>query len=173
MIDIPAEFLLEVERLSASLDKMDYFEILAVGKAAKPAEIRRAYHARSRQFHPDRYHHTRLPRLGEDLLIISKRISEAYVILRDDKKRERYLEGIQGPQRHEKLRYTEVDEQERKTQQETALASTPQGRTFFQAAQKAVAENDKTTAIKHLKMAMMYEPQNPAFKSMIEELSKK
>jgi curved DNA-binding protein len=61
----------------------DYYEILGIGRDADEEEIRRTYRRLARQYHPDV---NREPG-AEDRF---KEISEAYEVLRDPEKRERY-----------------------------------------------------------------------------------
>src|SRR5882757_4317054 len=61
----------------------DYYEILGISRDADEEEIRRTYRRLARQYHPDV---NREPG-AEDRF---KEISEAYEVLRDPEKRERY-----------------------------------------------------------------------------------
>jgi len=61
----------------------DYYEVLGVGRGASDEEIRRAYRKLARKYHPD----VNKESGAEDRF---KEISEAYEVLRDPEKRERY-----------------------------------------------------------------------------------
>src|SRR5437588_4880641 len=61
----------------------DYYEALGVTRDASAEEIRRAYRRLARQYHPD----VNKEPGAEDRF---KEISEAYEVLRDPEKRERY-----------------------------------------------------------------------------------
>src|ERR1700710_3178138 len=61
----------------------DYYESLGVSRDASPEEIRRAYRALARKHHPD----VNKDAGAEDRF---KEVSEAYEVLRDPEKRERY-----------------------------------------------------------------------------------
>ncbi|GAM26325.1 hypothetical protein SAMD00019534_095000 [Acytostelium subglobosum LB1] len=64
--------------------KVDYYEVLKVAKTATPGEIRKAYYKLATEFHPDKNRND--PRAEE----MFKEISEAYQILSDPEKRQRY-----------------------------------------------------------------------------------
>ncbi len=64
--------------------KRDYYELLGVGRNASADEIKRAYRKLAVQFHPDR---NRDDAKAEETF---KRISEAYAVLGDGEKRQRY-----------------------------------------------------------------------------------
>jgi molecular chaperone DnaJ len=60
--------------------KRDYYEVLGVGKAASPDEIKKAYRRLAIEYHPDRG--------GSEEKF--KEINEAYEVLKDTEKRRRY-----------------------------------------------------------------------------------
>ena len=103
-------FLLEIDARSTALEALDYFEVLRVPTTAGPAEIKAAYYRESRAYHPDRYAALPSPELRELIGRIYRRVNEAYTVLRDDAKRQRYLADVSGPERAAKLRFTEAEE---------------------------------------------------------------
>ena len=64
--------------------KDDFYKMLGVGRKAKPEEIRKAYKRLARKFHPDV---NPGDKSAEDRF---KRVSEAYDVLSDPKKRQIY-----------------------------------------------------------------------------------
>lgn len=164
-------FLTEVETLSAVLDQLDYFGILKVAQGASPAEIKAAYYRESRAFHPDRFAALPDPLVREAIGRIYRRINEAWTVLRDDKKRLKYLADVTGPERAAKLRFTEADEaqvkEEAKRKVEEQYGQTPNGRKFFQAARQEIAARRWEKAETALKSALMYEPANAMFKEQL------
>ncbi len=63
----------------------DYYDILGVSKDASKDEIKKAYRKKAKKYHPDRN-----PDNAEEAREKFKKISEAYEVLADDEKRQRY-----------------------------------------------------------------------------------
>jgi DnaJ-domain-containing protein 1 len=169
--------LAELERLAGSLDRLDYFELLGVEKGAPPAEIKRAFYKNSRTWHPDRFYQVRDLALKERVHDVYKRVTEAYAVLRDDVKRPQYLADISGPDRAQKLRFTEAREAEarvqKKKEQEEQIGTTPKGRQFYATAAADLDGGRFSSAERNLKMALTYEPQNARYKEKLKEAQDK
>lgn len=65
-------------------DKRDYYEVLGVAKDASDSEIKKAYHKKAKKYHPD------VNPGDKDAEANFKEASEAYEILSDKEKRQRY-----------------------------------------------------------------------------------
>ncbi|HYG69555.1 MAG TPA: DnaJ domain-containing protein [Anaeromyxobacteraceae bacterium] len=171
-----AEFLIEVEALAGALDQLDYFGVLKIPQTATPAEIKAAYHRESRAFHPDRYAAFPNAQLRELVGRIYRRVNEAYTVLRDDRKRLRYLADVTGPDRAKKLRFTEAEEaqvkEEQKRKMEEQFGTTPNGRKFYAAALLDIEAERWDAAERALKSALMYEPGNAKFKEQLSFVEK-
>src|SRR5512144_635201 len=100
-------FVIEVQALADALDQLDYFGVLKLPQGAGHAEIKAAYYRESRAFHPDRFAAYPDPAFRELVGRVYRRVNEAYTVLRDDKRRAKYLQDIGGPDRARKLRFTE------------------------------------------------------------------
>jgi curved DNA-binding protein CbpA len=166
-----AQFLIEVETLAAALDQLDYYGILKIPQTATPADIKAAYYRESRAFHPDRYAAVPSDEVRALIGRIYRRVNEAYTVLRDDKKRLRYVADINGPDRARKLRFTEAEEaqvkEEEKKKLEEQLGQTPNGRKFYAAALVELKAERWEPAERALKSALMYEPGNARFKEQL------
>lgn len=166
-----AAFLIEVETLATVLDQLDYFGVLKVQQTATPGEIKAAYYRESRAYHPDRYAALASPELKEMIGRIYRRVNEAYTVLRDDRKRAKYLADVTGPEREQKLRFTELDEAQVKEAQkkkiEEQFGQTANGRKFYTAALKDIEAGRWDAAERALKSALMYEADNQKFKEQL------
>jgi DnaJ-class molecular chaperone len=170
------QFLIEVEALAAALDQLDYFGILKLSQTATPPEIKAAYYRESRAYHPDRFAALPDPAFREQVGRIYRRVNEAYTVLRDDKKRIKYVADLNGPERAQKLRFTEVDEaqvkEEQKRKLEEQLGQTPNGRKFYAAALADLQAGRFEAAVRALRSALMYEPGNARFKEQLAQAEK-
>jgi molecular chaperone DnaJ len=85
-------------------DKRDYYDVLGVERTAGAEEIRKAYRARALKCHPDRVHNgdAAAKKKAEAEF---KELSEAYEVLSDEQKRQRYdrygHEGLRGVGMHD------------------------------------------------------------------------
>jgi len=166
-----AAFLIELETLASVLDQLDYYGVLKIPQGAGAAEVKPGYYRESRAYHPDRFAAVESAEVKELVGRVYRRINEAYTVLRDDRKRERYLADVTGPDRARKLRFTEVEESavqvEQKKKLEEQFGQTPNGRKFFATATLEIKAGRWDAAERALKSALMYEPANAKFKEQL------
>ena len=166
-----AQFLIEAETLAAVLDQLDYFGVLKITQDATPPEIKAAYYRESRAYHPDRFAAVASPEVRDVIGRIYRRVNEAYTVLRDDRKRVRYLAEVTGPDRARKLRFTEAEESavqvEQKKKLEEQFGQTPNGRKFYATATLEMKAGRWDAAERALKSALMNEPANARFKEQL------
>jgi curved DNA-binding protein CbpA len=94
-IDVKAEVRLTILQTFSGLGEATFFDLLGVAPDAEIKQIRRAYFARSKLFHPDRYYSRTVGRYGPMLAEIFKQVSSAYQFLENDKQRSAYRETIE------------------------------------------------------------------------------
>jgi hypothetical protein len=156
------------------LDTLDYFELLGVPTTASAAEVKRAFYAESRAYHPDRFFHLTDEEFKARVHEVYKRVTEAYYVLRDDLRRSKYLADVSGPDRARKLRFDELSEQETKAQVKQQAAEqiglNPKARQLFQTALGDLERGNLGAAERGLKMALTYEPQNALYKEKLTEV---
>ncbi|HYH97018.1 J domain-containing protein [Hyalangium sp.] len=161
----------------AQLDQVDYFEVLQLSREATPADIKKAFYRESRAFHPDRFYQLENKTLKDHVNELYKRVTEAYYVLRDDTKRRKYLADVTGPQRAQKLRFTEASEAETKAavkkEHAEQIGKDPKGRQFFQLGNTDLEAGRWSSAERNLKMALTYESSNALYKEKLAEAQKK
>lgn len=84
----------------ALVDEGDYFALLGVSRSATSYDIRRAYSALRQELDPGRVLTPTTADLGDDVALILDVLDEAYEILRDQVRRDRYRRALEdGPAR--------------------------------------------------------------------------
>lgn len=153
-----------VLKIHEALDKLDYYRLLGVDRAAGVAGIKKAFYAIAARFHPDR-NRSADPAVQQALYDIFKRLNEAYRVLSDQGKRQSYDAGLaEGTLR---------------LSNESRLASTPKtpeetirsrdAVQFYKQAEGELQRHNLLQAELHIKLAKSREPGNKA----IEELASK
>lgn len=86
-----AEGIVRLNGFLATARKQNYYEVLGIDAAsATPAQVKKHYHRRSKEFHPDRYHRFRTPEIDAKVEEVYGLLTKAYETLRDPRKREEY-----------------------------------------------------------------------------------
>ena len=157
---------LEIRALAGILDELDYYRILEVEPNASSAEIKKAYYKSSRAFHPDANR-----RLDAEVLSecehICKRVTEAYCVLRDPRRRKVYDDRDRDAPR---MQLAEAQSEHKRVQVEERQGKTPQGRQYFLKAEQDIQRGNAQSAIQNLQMALTFEPHNDGFQAQIKEL---
>jgi len=162
----------EIQALAGILDELDYYQLLEVDVKAPSSSIRSAYHRVSRRYHPDL--HRRLdPDLRDGIGLISKRVAEAYSVLRDARRRRIYDQQL-AASGEAGLRVPLVQAQaEAHRQRRETEGRTPKGRKYFAMAQSDLARSDRASAERNLRMALTFEPDNIRFREMLAEMGER
>ncbi len=165
---MPQPVPLEIRALAAIVDDLDYYQLLKVERGASAREVKQAYHACSRTFHPDANRELDAD-LRQAVATISKRVSEAYVVLRDPRRRKAYEEYLaQGSGLRMQLAEAEAEAKRKGT----VHGETPQGQQHANLAMSELRKGDSAAAIRHLQMALAFEPGNASIKEKLEEIKK-
>jgi curved DNA-binding protein CbpA len=157
----------EIKALARILDELDYYGLLHVPPGADATEVKRAYFACSRAFHPDANRH-----LPEDLQAaiarIAKRVTEAYSVLRDPRRRAAYDRRLAGGSGLRiQLAEAQAEAERSATQQR---GRTPQGRQYYARAEADLQRGDRAAAARNLQTALTFEPDNALFREKLAEL---
>jgi DnaJ-class molecular chaperone len=159
---------LEIGALAKIMNELDYYQLLGVQPTASVAEIRKAFHDSSRNFHPDANRQLD-EKLREQCAEISKRVTEAYCVLRDARRRQAYDARSNGDT---KLRIQLADAKNAHTEQIKAerRGRTAQGRQFHAKAEADLKRGNLAGAIQNIQMALTFEGSNPGFESLLADL---
>ena len=156
----------EIRALAKLIDELDYYQLLEIPREASVSQLKKAYYETSRRFHPDANRHLE-GELRAAVEAIAKRLCEAYSVIRDPRRRKAYdnhLEETGGL----RMQLAEADAARNAQQQ---VATTAQGRRFYQLAQQDLRSGDRSAAARNLKMALTFEPQNDRLKAELGALS--
>ena len=164
----PAVDALEIAALSKIMDELDYYQLLNVEPSASTTDIRKAFHVSSRNFHPDA-NRDLVGELRDQCRQISKRVTEAYCVLRDTRRRNAYDARISDGDslRIQIAEAKNAHDEQRKVERSGATA---QGRQFHGKAEADLKTGNLTGAIQNIQMALTFEAGNAGFKSMLQEL---
>ncbi len=158
----------EIKALASILDELDYYELLHLERGATASGVKQAYHAVSRRLHPDRYR--ALDAQSRGLLVrVAKRVTEAYSVLRDARRRQVYDARLAGERRPVRLQLAEAESAADKTLEER-MGTTPNGRRFFTLAHQEIDRGHLAAAARNLQMALTFEPANAFFKQKLDEV---
>ena len=159
---------LEIQALSRIMEELDYYQILNVEPGATTSDIRKAFHNSSRTFHPDA-NRDLTGDLREQCRQISKRVTEAYCVLRDARRRKSY---DARPDQDSNLRIQLAEAKNAHTEQVMGerRGRTPQGRQFHAKAEADIKQGNLAGAIQNVQMALTFEANNPGLGSLLEEL---
>ena len=157
----------EIKALARILDELDYYGLLHIPPGAGAVEVKKAYFASSRAFHPDANRH--LPDdLQAAIASIAKRVTEAYSVLRDPRRRAAYDRRLsQGSGLRIQLAEAQADAERSETQ---LRGRTPQGRQYYARAEADLARGDRSAAARNLQTALTFEPDNALFRAKLTEL---
>jgi len=159
---------LEITALSRIIDELDYYQILNVEPSANTSDIRKAFHLSSRTFHPDANREL-TGELREECRQIAKRITEAYCVLRDTRRRQAY-DAQKSAGDSLRIQIAEAKNAHVEQRKAERCGATAQGRQFHGKAEADIKRGDLASAIRNMQMALTFEAGNEGFKSMLEEL---
>lgn len=161
----------EITALAGILSELDYYQLLHLERDAKLSDIKRAYHATSRAFHPDS-NRNQTPEVRAAIDEIAKRISEAYSILRNPRRRKAYDQQVSA-RAGVRMQLAEAEAAGNRKQTEAREGRTPQGRQYFNLASASLRKGDYAGAVRNLQTAITFEPDNTHFKEQLVEARKK
>ena len=161
----------ELRALANIVGELDYYQLLEVEARASAAQVRSAYHAAARRFHPDRLRQE-ADEAREAAERIAKHVSEAYAVLRDPRRRKLYDQQLHG-EGSRRLALVEGSAQADRQVSEERQGRTTNGRRYIALAHQDLAREDWKGAQRNLQMALTYERDNAWVKERLAELKQK
>lgn len=160
----------EIKALARIIEELDYYQLLHLERDAVAGQVKRAYHSTSRAFHPDANRHLD-GELQEACRQIAKRVSEAYAVLRDPRRRQAYDRRLDEGAKV-RMQLGEAQAEAGRQASEERGGRTPQGRQFFKLAETARSRGDLVAAARNLQTALTFEPDNALFREVLAEVKK-
>ncbi|MGH7289364.1 MAG: molecular chaperone DnaJ, partial [Myxococcota bacterium] len=101
---------------------------------------------------------------------VARRVSEAYQVLRDGRRRKAYDAQL-GSGTGSRMQLAAAEAQAEKEAFEHHTGHTPNGRRFFNLARGDIDRGDLAAAQRNLRMALTFEPTNLYFKKKLQEVT--
>lgn len=155
----------EIIALARIVNELDYYELMHVQRGVKRSELKRAYYATTRIYHPDANRHLD-ERLRGAVSRISKRVAEAYTVLRSPRRREAYDRQLDDG---DGVRQQLVQGREAIGARPDDSPHTPEGRQYWSLAQADLSRGDYAAAARNLQTALTFEPNNSAIRTALDE----
>ena len=160
----------EIQALARIMDELDYYQLMHVQRGASAREVKAAYYSTSRAFHPDANRHLDAE-LREAVETISKRITEAYAVLRNPRRRQAYDQLLdQGKGVRMQLAEAEAAADRQALENE---GRTPQGRQYYKLAKANMERQNWEAAARDLQTALTFEPDNALLRERFAEVRRK
>jgi curved DNA-binding protein CbpA len=157
----------ELKALFAHAVAGTHYEVLGVGRLAKPVEIKRSYHALAKRFHPDRFHRGVDDSLRSRIEHAFTKISQAYEMLAGADTRAAYdltLNAGTTQTANISSHGASANSSESGTGN-TQTAAQQSAEESFQRGLAALRQGDHRRAAEHLGEAARSEPNQPRFRA--------
>src|SRR5215471_2439542 len=144
---------------------MTYYELLHLRRDAGSVDVKRAYHATTRLFHPD-VNRGLEPELQEAVRRIAMRVSEAYSVLRDPRRRRAYDLRLSEDGRI-RMQLAEASNEAGRRDASERGGRTREGQRFYKMALADLKRHDYAAAARNLQTALTFEPDNALFREQL------
>ncbi len=161
----------EITALARVLSELDYYQLLHLSPDADAGDVRQAYHATSRAFHPDANRH-RSDEVRMAIDVSAKRVTEAYSVLRSPRRRDAYNRHLSSGS-GVRMQLAEAEAASNRQQTEERQGRTPQGRQYFNLAAADLRRGDFAGGVRNLQTALTFEPDSSFFKEPLASAKKK
>lgn len=162
----------EIGALAEILDELDYYQVLEIPRDAPASAVRAAYHGISRRFHPDANRSLPSPERAR-IERIAKRVTEAYSVLRDARRRRVYDQRLGKGEAALRMPLVEAQHEAGRQASAERGGRTPNGRRYFALASGDLQRGNWAAAERNLRMALTFEPDNAHFREKLAEAQAK
>ncbi len=157
----------QLRSIVAKMDKMDYFKILGSAPGDDDRVIRKNFYARSRKYHPDRYHYVDDPEFVQLVTAVYKQVSEAYNVLKSPKDRNAYAKAIEADP--DDIRFDPAEAASGKNKKEYDGGTGP-GAKYYKLAKQMLSTRNLPAARTNIKLALTMESGNEHFQALQAEI---
>jgi curved DNA-binding protein CbpA len=158
----------------SDLDRLDYYSLLGVRRSASLDDVKRAFRAFARRYHPDRFVQDAPEKIARATQIY-QRGGEAFQVLSDPVLRAAYDRAREQGQLRmssEEQQKAHTDARAPKPEKRPSIRS-PQARAFYDNAAMAARARDWRGAWKALQSAAQIEPDSERIKKRLEQVEAK
>lgn len=170
-VDLAPDLQTEVLEKERSLGG-DHFAVLGIAPSATAEEIRAAYHAESRRFHPDRFFRQELGPFRAKLERIFRRLNEAHAVLSDPAKRAAYLAAnpsLTASARPPPVDPARQDERRSRLARHPYLVTATRAREALAQARRLLGSAQASQAVELLNGLLKVEPRNAEAQALLVE----
>jgi curved DNA-binding protein CbpA len=160
------------------LDEVDYYQILGIDPEAPNDVLRTAYFDLSLEFHPDRFFLLRSGDLKEKIYAIYRRITEAYGVLSDARRRAAYDAARRSTREKRASPELRDDTPQRgdpaaSCEMLRISATSAKAKRFIELAQAAFQDGDLSGTRLLLHLALTYESGNAPLRAAIDDVARR
>jgi DnaJ-class molecular chaperone len=153
-----------VEGLYLSLETAPYHVFLGVSEDAGGDELRKAFHVRAQQLHPDQYFNLEDEELKQQIYLVYKRITEAYRVLGDPALRKTY----EQQRKDGKIRLEQTSRAPEGPKRPDAVVG-DKAKKYYTHALDCERRGDKNGAKMNFKLALQMDPESEVIKAKLEK----
>jgi curved DNA-binding protein CbpA len=165
---------IEINAIFNNLNNLDYYALLDAPRTASRDELQRAYHIKTKQFHPDRFFTSSDLALRDKARALYKRCVEAYMVLKTPQKRKEY-DGqlLQGSRHSTDMRLKDAVDVVQKKERSDLQVKNPQAKKFYTLALTSMQTGNFSGAILNLQLALKIEPTSELLQTKLKEAQEK
>ena len=163
----------QILTLATQLATLDYYQVLKLTDRKAPGpEIKKAFFRESQALHPDKFYASQDQQLKDAVMMIYKRVAEAYAVLRDPDLRPKYDRQIDSGAA-KRLERREAAPGGANVPTADPKAKNPQAQKYLQMGLMAMRKCDFAGAEMNLLFALKFEPGNDGIAKKLKEAQEK